>query len=71
MNIEPIKPTEAKISSGDGISLIELSRESHETRNFVIRIFQIVTEKSLKDEFGVLFIIIGGAIWAYGDLIFK
>ncbi len=66
-----LEPVSSKIASGQGISMLSMANESVQTRDFAIRIHDIVTEKSMKDVWAVIFIIAGTVIWGYGDIPFR
>jgi len=66
-----LESVESKIGSGQGISMLEMAKDSVKTRDFTIRIHTVITEKSKKDTIAVLLMVIGTVVWAYGDLPFK
>lgn len=66
-----IEPVESKIASGNGISMLTMAKESEQTRAFAIQIYDVVTEKSMKDVIAVLLIVFGTVMWAYGDSPFR
>lgn len=60
-----------RIKSGQGISMLQEAASSEQTRGLAIRLHCLVTEKSSKDVWAVMFIITGTMIWAFGDLPFR
>jgi hypothetical protein len=66
-----IEHVESQISSGQGISMLAMAKESVQTRDFAIRIHDVVTEKSMKDVIAIFLIVLGTVVWGYGDLPFK
>lgn len=60
-----------KIAAGKGVGVKEMYEDLAKTRNFSLEIHGLITEKSNKQTFAILFIIIGTVIWGYGDLPFK
>lgn len=66
-----IEPVESRLASGQGVSMLAMAKESVQTRDFAIRIHNIITEKSRKDVVAVALIVAGTIVWAYGDIPFR
>ena len=66
-----LEPVESRIASGKGLGILEMAKDSVQTRDFSIRIYETVTEKSMKDVIAVFFIVFATVIWGYGDIPFK
>jgi hypothetical protein len=66
-----VEPVESRVTSGQGIGLIQTAKESEATLAFAIRIHDIVTEKSAKDVIAIFHIVVGTTMWGYSDLPFK
>ena len=60
-----------KVAEGKGIGMKEVYEDLAKTRNFALEIHGLITEKSSKQTFAILFIVIGTVVWGYGDLPFK
>jgi hypothetical protein len=60
-----------KIAEGKSITFSGMYEDLVKTRNFALEIHGLITEKSSKQTFAILFIVIGTIVWGYGDLPFK
>ncbi|WP_057972903.1 hypothetical protein [Lysobacter antibioticus] len=60
-----------RLSSGQGISMLQEAQAAEATRGLAVRLHRIVTDKSMKDVAAVISLIIGTIIWAFGDLPFR
>jgi hypothetical protein len=60
-----------KIAGGKGIGVKEVYEDLAETRKFALEIHGLITEKSSKQTFALLFIVVGTIFWGHGDLPFK
>ena len=66
-----VPSVQERIRSGQGISTLQEAAASERTRGLAIRLHRLVTEKSGKDVWAVVFIIVGTIVWAFGDLPFR
>ena len=66
-----VPTVQERISSGQGVSMLQEAKNSEATRGLAIRLHRLVTEKSAKDVWAVAFVIGGTIIWGFGDLPFR
>lgn len=67
---QSIESVESRIDRGAGIGMRELATESVHTRNFTIRIYNVLTQKDITDKYAFILVVAGTVIWAYGDIPF-
>ncbi|HHQ4490109.1 TPA: hypothetical protein ACSP71_000518 [Aeromonas hydrophila] len=60
-----------RLEAGKGSWMSDSLKENRATRQFVIRLHEIVTAKSTKDKLSVFLMVCGTLVWAYGDLLFR
>ena len=66
-----VPSVQERLERGRGISMLQEAANSERTRGLAMRLHRLVTEKSGKDVWAVVFIIVGTIIWAFGDLPFR
>lgn len=66
---QSVPSVKEKIAIG-GIGMKELAEESYQTREFAIRIYDVLTRKDHLDVYSFILILLGTVIWAYGDVPF-
>ncbi|MBE4008478.1 hypothetical protein HJ134_23035 [Vibrio parahaemolyticus] len=69
-NEQSLESVSTRIKKGSGVGLKEVAEESVQTRDFAIRIYNVLTNKDKVDVYALIMAISGTLIWAYGDIPF-
>lgn len=69
-NEQSLESVKSRIERKAGVGLKETAEESVQTRDFAIRIYDVLTQKDKLDILAFILVVAGTLIWAYGDIPF-
>lgn len=67
---QSLESVASRIKRGTGVGLKETAEESVQTRDFAIRIYDVLTKKDKTEVCAVIMVVLGTLVWAYGDIPF-